>query len=72
MIYLDFYDFPGGTGIVIKNPPANAEDIRDVSSIPESGRSPRGGHGSPLQYSCLGNPMERGAWQATVHRAAQS
>ena len=51
----------------VKNLPANAGDIRDVGLIPGSGRSPGGGHGSPLQYSCLENPMERGAWQATVH-----
>ena len=45
---------------------ANAEDTRDVSSVPESRRSPGGGHGSPLQFSCLENPMDRGAWLATV------
>ena len=50
--------------IVVKNPPANAEDIRDMGSIPGSGRANRGGHGNPLQYSCLENPMDRGAWQA--------
>ena len=54
--------------LVVKNPPANAEDIRDESSIPGLGRSPGGGHGIPLQYSCLENPMDRGAWQARVHR----
>ena len=43
-----------------------------MGSIPESGRSPGGGHGNPLQYSCLENPMERGAWRATVHRVAKS
>jgi len=58
--------------LVVKNPPANAGDIRDVGSIPELGRSPGGGHGNPLQYSCLENPMDRGAWQATVHRVAKS
>ena len=51
----------------VKNPPANAGDIRDVSSIPGSGRSPGIGHGNPLQYSCLENPKDRGAWWATVH-----
>ena len=56
----------------VKNPPANAGDIRDVGSIPGSGRSPGGGHGSPLQYSCLENPMDRGASWATVHRVAKS
>ena len=55
-------------GIKVKNPPANAGDIRDAGSIPRSGRCPGGGHGNPLQYSCLENPMDRGAWQATVHR----
>ena len=56
--------------LVIKNPPANAGDIRDSGSIPGSGISPGGGHGNTLgilQYSCLENPMDRGAWQAMVH-----
>jgi len=57
---------------VVKNPPANAGDIGDSGSIPGSGRSPGGGHGNPLQYSCLKNAMDRGAWQATVHRVAKS
>ena len=52
--------------LVVKNSPANAGDVRDVGLIPGLGRSPGGGSGSPLQYSCLGNPMDRGAWQATV------
>ena len=56
----------------IKNPLANAEDIRDAGSIPESGRSPGGGHGNPLQYSRMENPMDRGAWQAMVHRVTKS
>ena len=55
-----------------KNPPANAGDIRDVAWIPGSGRSPGGGHGNPLQYSCLGNPMDRGALWTTVHGVAKS
>ena len=63
-------DFPGGA--VVKNLPANAGDIRDMGSIPESGRSPGKGHGNSLQYSCLENPMDRGAWRATVHRVAKS
>ena len=54
--------------LVVKNPPANPGDIRDKGLIPGSGRSPREGNGNPLQYSCLENPMDRGAWQATVHR----
>ena len=52
--------FPGGS--VIKNLPANAGDTRDVGSIPGVGRSPREVNGNPLQYSCLGNPLDRGAW----------
>ena len=58
--------------LVVKNPPANAGDIRDTGLIPRSGRSPGAGHGSPLQSSCLENPMDRGAWRATVHRVAQN
>ena len=56
---------------MFKNPPANAGGIRDVGSILGSGRSPGGVHGNPLQYSCLGNLMDRGAWRATVHRGAE-
>ena len=52
--------------------PASARDIRDVGSIPGSGRSPGGGYGSPLQYSCLENSMDRGAWLTTVHEVAKS
>ena len=58
--------------LVVKNPLAEAGDIRDTGSVPGSGRSHGEGHGSPLQYSCLENPMDRGAWQATVHRVAKS
>ena len=54
---------------MVKNPPANAGDIREVGSIPELGRSPGGGHGNPLQYSCLENPMDRGAWRVTSEAA---
>ena len=54
--------------LVVKNPPASAGHVRDVGSIPWSERSPEGGHGSPLQYSCLENPVDRGVWQATVYR----
>ena len=57
---------------VVKNLPANAGDIRDAGSIPELGRCPRRGHGNPFQCSCLENPMDRGAWQAIVHRVAKS
>ena len=58
--------------IVVKNPPANAGDIRDAGVIPGSGRSPGGGNDNPLQHSCLENPTDRGAWQATVHRVAKN
>ena len=58
--------------LVVKNPPASAGDIREVGSIPALGRSPGGGQGNPLQYSCLENPMDRGAWWATVHRVAKN
>ena len=58
--------------IFVKNLPANAGDITDAGSIPGSGRSPGGGHGNPLYYSCLENPMDRGAWQATVHGVTKS
>ena len=58
--------------LVVKNPPANEGDVRDAGSIPGLGRSPGGGHGNPLKYSCLENSMDRGAWQATVHSVAKS
>ena len=58
--------------LVVKNPPANAGDIRDVGSIPGSGGFPGREHGNPLQYSCLENSMDTGTWQATVHRVAKS
>ena len=58
--------------LVVKNPPANAGDIRDAGLIPGLGRWPGGGHGNPLQYSCLENPMDREAWQVVVHRVAKS
>ena len=53
--------------LVVKNPPAN---VRDAGLIPGSGRCPGGGHGNPLQYSCLENAMDRGAWQAAAHRVS--
>ena len=60
---------PGGAGgAVVKNPPANAGD---AVSIPGLGRFPGGGHGNPLRYSCLENPMDRGAWGSTVHGVAK-
>ena len=58
--------------LVVKNRSANAGDIRDVGLIPWLGRSPGGGHGNSLQYSCWKNPMDRGAWRATVHWIAKS
>ena len=57
--------------LVVKKPPANAADVGDAGSIPGSGRSPGGGHSNPLQYPCLENPMDRGAWQAPVHGVAR-
>ena len=57
---------------MVKNLTANAEDVRDLGLIPGSGRSPGEGHGNPLQYSCLENPMDRGAWWAMVHGVAKS
>ena len=63
---LYIYGFPGGS--VVNNPPTNAGDM---SSIPRSGRSPGEENGNPLQYSCLGNPVDRGVWWATVHGVAK-
>ena len=57
---------------MVKNPPASAGDIRDAGSVPGLGRSPRRGHSNPPEYSCLENPMDRGAWQATVHGVTKS
>ena len=62
--------FPGGTAV--KNMPANAGDARDVGSIPGSGRSPGGGNGNPLWYSCLESSKDRGAWWSIVHGVAKS
>ena len=67
LYYIFWMEFPGGS--MVKNPPANAGD---VGSIPGTGRSPGGGNGNPLQYSCLENPMDRGACQATVHGVTKS
>ena len=58
--------------LVVKNPPANEGDIRDAGSIPESGRPPGRGHGNPLQYPCLENPTERGAWWVAVHSVTKN
>ena len=75
-IFIEFYlnkavywSFPGGT--VVKNPPTNAGDTRDTGWIPGLGRSPSVGNGNALQYYCLGNPMDRGAWQAIIHGVAK-
>ena len=57
--------------LLVKNLPANVEDLRDTGLIPGWGRSPGEGNGNPLKYSCMENPMDRGAWQATVHRMAR-
>ena len=66
MLNRSYMGFPGGSGV--KNPLANAGDL---GLIPGSRRSPGEGNGNPLQYSCLGNPMDRGTWQATVHGVAK-
>ena len=57
---------------MVKNPPANAGDVRDAGSIPGWGRSPGGGHGSPLRCSCLENPVDGGAWRAAVQGVAKN
>ena len=65
--------WPGSPGApVVKNPLDNAGNVREAGSIPGQGRSPGGGHGNLFQYSCLENPMDGGAWRATVHRVAKS
>ena len=71
-IILTLYNLMNGASYVVNNPPANTGDLRDVGSIPGWGRSPGGGHGNPLRYSCLENPMDRGAWWSMVHRIAES
>ena len=63
-------DFPGGS--VVKNLPANAGDISEMGLISGSERSPEGGHGNPVQYSCLENSMDRGVWWTMVHGVAKS
>ena len=57
---------------MIKNPPANAGNAKDTGSIPGLGRSPTEGNGNPFQYSCLENPMDRGAWRAVIYGVTQS
>ena len=58
--------------LLVKNPPSNAGGVKDSGSIPGSGRSPGGGHGNPLRYSCLENPMHRGAWRAMAQGVTKS
>ena len=64
-----YMGFPGGS--VVKNPPANEGDEKDMGLIPGSGRSPGEGNGNPLQYFCLVNPMDRGTWRSIVHRVTK-
>ena len=66
------YTWASQVALVVKNLPASTGDMRDESSIPGSGRSPGGGHGTPLQDSCPENSMHRGAWRATVHGVPES
>ena len=61
----------GWVGTMVKNSPVDTGEVGDMGSIPGSGRSPGDGNGKLLQYSCLGNPMDRGVWQATVHGVAK-
>ena len=67
-----FFPWSSQVALAVKNLPANAGDSGEAGSIPGSGRSPGGGHDSPLQFSCLENPMDRGAWLATIHGVAKS
>ena len=71
LIYLRYY-WTSQVALMIKNLPAIVKDTKDASSIPGSGRSFEGGHGHPLQYSCLENLMDRGTWRAVDHRVAKS
>ena len=65
------YVWASQVALVVKNPPASAGDVRDACLIPGLGRFPGGGNSIPLQYSCLENPMDRGAWRTTVRRVAK-
>ena len=71
-IYTHAFTGASQVPLVVKNPSANAGDVRDMGSIPGLGRSLREGNGYPFRDSCLENPMDRGAWQATVHGVAKS
>ena len=66
------YHHISSVALVVKNPPASDRDVKDMGSIPESGRFSGGGHGNPLQCSFMETPTDRGAWWATVHRVAKS
>ena len=70
--YIYIYIWASWVVLVVKNLPVNSGDIRHVGSVLGPERSPGGGHGNQLQYSCLENPMDSGVWQATVHRVAKS
>ena len=72
MLFNNPYKRASQVALVVKNLPANAGDARDMGLILGSGRSPGGEHGNPLQYSCLENPMDRGAWWATDNRVKES
>ena len=65
-VYSSYCTGTSQVALVVENPPASAGDLGDAGSVPGSGRSPGGGHSNPLKYSCLENPMDRGAWWATV------
>ena len=76
LFYMGFYRlialcWASQVALMVENLPANSRDREDTSLIPGSGRSPGGGHGNPLQYSCLENPMDRRAWQPMVHRVTK-
>ena len=71
-VLFDAFHPPFQVALVVKNPPANADDIRDMGLVPGSRRSLGGGHGNPLQHSCLENPMDKGALPATVHSVTKS
>ena len=66
------YDWASQVALVIKDPPVNAGDIRDTGRIPGLGRPPEVGHGHPLQYSCLKNPVDRGTWWTTIYKVAKN
>ena len=71
-MYIYIYIYASQVVLVVENPPANAQDIKDASSISGSERSPEEEHVNPVQYSRLENPMNRGTWQATIHRISKS